>query len=184
MVRLAMPPPYQQDGKDTAMPSKKSITTLEDLFLHTLQDIYFAENQITKALPLMAKKAGNAQLKEGFETHLAETKEQIVRLESVFKKLGKKAAGAECPAIEGIIEEAQELMSEIGDQHVLDTAMAAAAQAVEHYEISRYGTLIALAKQLGHDDCVKPLQETLAEEKATDAKLTKLSESASFKQAA
>jgi ferritin-like metal-binding protein YciE len=166
------------------MALKKPIKTLGDLFLHTLQDIYFAEQQITKALPVMAKKATNKALKDGFESHLAETKEQIVRLEGVFKTLGEKPKGEECPAIEGIIAEAKELMGEIGDAHVLDVAMAAAAQAVEHYEISRYGTLIALAKQLGHKDVVKPLQETLAEEKATDAKLTKISEAAEFRQAA
>lgn len=170
--------------KDMEMASKKTIKTLDDLFLHTLQDIYFAENQIAKNLPTMAKKASNPELKQGFEQHLAETREQITRLNDVFGMLGEKPKGEECPAIEGIIEEAKELMGEIGDAHVLDVAIAAAAQAVEHYEISRYGTLIALARQLGHKDAVKLLQATLAEEKATDAKLTKLSESAVFKQAA
>jgi ferritin-like metal-binding protein YciE len=161
-----------------SMASKKPIKTVDELFLHTLQDIYFAEHAIAKALPLMAKKAANVALKEGFETHLEETKEQIIRLDEIFAALGEKAKGEKCPAIEGIIEEAKELIEEIGDAQVLDLAMAAAAQAVEHYEISRYGTLIALAKQLGHKDAIKPLQTTLAEEKATDAKLTKLSESA------
>ncbi len=166
------------------MALKKSIKTLDDLFLHTLRDIYFAEQQITKALPKMAKKATNPDLKEGFESHLAETKIQIGRIDTIFDQLGEKHKGEECPAIEGIIKEAEELMGEIGDAHVLDVAMAAAAQAVEHYEISRYGTLIALAKQLGHNDVVKALQDTLAEEKAADAKLTKLSEAQSFRKAA
>jgi ferritin-like metal-binding protein YciE len=166
------------------MATKKTINTLEDLFLHTLQDIYFAENEIAKNLPVMAKKSHNPELKHGFEAHLAETKGQIRRLEDVFKLLGQKAKGEECPAIEGILKEAEELMGEIGDAHVLDAAIAAAAQAVEHYEISRYGTLISLAKQLGHTNVVKPLQETLAEEKATDAKLTKIVESSEFKKAA
>ncbi len=159
------------------MATSKPIKTMDDLFLHTLQDIYFAEHEITKALPAMAKKASNPALREGFETHLEETKEQIVRLEGIFEKLGVKAKGEECPAIEGIITEAKELMGEIGDAQVMDAAMAAAAQAVEHYEISRYGTLIALARQLGHHEAIRPLEATLAEEKATDAKLTKVAES-------
>ncbi len=164
--------------------SKKPIKTLDDLFLHTLQDIYFAEHHIAKALPVMAKKSTNPALKEGFEQHLEETKGQIQRLEEIFELLGQKPKGEECPAIEGIIEEAKELMGEIGEPHVLDVAIAAAAQAVEHYEISRYGTLIALATQLGHKAAVKPLQATLAEEKATDAKLTKLSQSQVLHEAA
>jgi len=159
------------------MATKKPIRTLEDLFLHTLQDIYFAEREITKALPLMAKKSTNTALREGFEIHLEETQEQIVRLDEIFAALGEKAKGEKCPAIQGIIAEAKEIMGEIGDPQVMDAAIAAAAQAVEHYEISRYGTLIALARQLGHKEAVMPLQATLAEEKATDAKLTKLAES-------
>lgn len=166
------------------MASKKPIKTLDDLFLHTLQDVYFAEQHIAKNLPTMAKKSSHPELKAGFEQHLVETREQITRLDQVFALLNEKPKAEECPAIEGIIEEAKELMGEIGDAHVLDVAIAAAAQAVEHYEISRYGTLIAIAKQLGHKDAVKLLQETLAEEKATDAKLTKISESSNFKQAA
>ena len=158
------------------MASKKPIQTLDDLFLHTLQDIYFAEHEIAKALPLLMKKSSNPALKEGFEVHLEETKEQIVRLDEIFAGLNQKPKGEECPAIEGIITEAKQLMGEIGDAQVMDAALAAAAQAVEHYEISRYGTLIALARQLGHKEAIKPLQATLAEEKATDAKLTKLAE--------
>jgi ferritin-like metal-binding protein YciE len=162
----------------------KNIHSLEDLFLHTLEDIYFAENAIVKALPKMASKATNPELKQGFEAHLEETKRQVTRLEDIFKSLGKHPKGTECPAIEGIIEEADELAGEISDNEVKDTALAAAAQAVEHYEISRYGTLIALVRRLGHDEFVRPLRETLDEEKATDVKLTELSESLLLKKAA
>ena len=166
------------------MTTKKPIKDLDDLFLHTLHDIYFAEHAIIKALPLMARKASNASLKEGLEMHLEETKEQIVRLNGIFASLNEKAKSEKCPAIEGIIEEAKELMSEMRTGSVMDVAMAAAAQAVEHYEISRYGTLISLARHLGKKEAIKPLQATLAEEQATDAKLTKLSESEVLHEAA
>jgi ferritin-like metal-binding protein YciE len=166
------------------MAAKKSINNLEELFLHTLSDIYFAEQAIVRALPQMVKKAGNEQLREGFEAHLEETKQQIKRLETVFQSCNQKAHGERCPAIEGIIEEANELAAEIGDAQTKDLALAAAAQAVEHYEISRYGTLISLAKRLGHKEAIKPLQETLAEEKAADVKLTKVSESVLMRDAA
>jgi ferritin-like metal-binding protein YciE len=166
------------------MATNKPIKSLDDLFLHTLRDIYFAENAIIKALPLMARKASNASLKEGLETHLEETKEQIVRLNGIFESLNEKSKSEKCPAIEGIIEEAKELMSEMGTGSVMDVALAAAAQAVEHYEISRYGTLISLARHLGKKEAIKPLQATLAEEKAADAKLTKLSESEVLHEAA
>ena len=153
------------------------IKTLDDLFLHTLEDIYYAENQITKALPTMISKATDAQLKHGFETHLAETEGQIRRLEQVFSILGVEPKQVTCPAINGIIKEANEIAGEISDKAVLDAALTAAAQAVEHYEITRYGTLIAWAKQLGRNDVANLLEETLAEEKATDEKLTAMAES-------
>ncbi len=162
----------------------KKIHSLEELFLHALQDVYFAENAIVKALPKMAGWTKNSELKSGFETHLEETKGHVERLKLVFQKLGQEAEGTKCPAIEGIIEETKELAGDIPDGPVKDAALAAAAQAVEHYEISRYGTLIALARQLGHDDVIKPLQDTLAEEKATDAKLAKLSASSLLSEAA
>ena len=146
-----------------------SIKTLDDLFVHTLQDIYYAENQITKALPTMIKKATDPQLKQGFETHLRETEGQIKRLEQVFKMHGQSAKGVDCPAIDGIIKEANEVASDVADKEVLDAALLASAQAVEHYEITRYGTLIAWAKQLGRSDCASVLQQNLDEEKATDA---------------
>ena len=152
------------------------IKTMNDLFVHTLQDIYYAEQQITKALPKMISKATEPMLRQGFETHLRETENQIRRLERVFEMHGEKAKGVTCPAIDGIIKEANEVASETADPDVLDAALAAAAQAVEHYEISRYGTLIAWARELGRADCASVLEETLAEEKATDAKLTQLAE--------
>ena len=154
----------------------KPIKTLDDLFVHTLQDIYYAEQQIAKSLPKMIAKASDAQLKQGFETHLAETQNQIKRLEQVFQMHGQEAKGVRCAAMDGILEEAQEIMGEVDDQQVLDAAMLASAQAVEHYEITRYGTLIAFAQQLGRNDCASVLQQNLDEEKATDKKLTTIAE--------
>lgn len=153
------------------------IKTMDDLFLHTLQDIYYAENQITKALPTMIAKATDPQLKQGFETHLNETREQVKRLEQVFTRLHKQVQGVDCPAIDGIIEEANDVAGEVEDKEVLDAALIASAQAVEHYEMTRYGTLIAWAQQLGHQDVVSLLQQTLDEEKATDKRLTTMAES-------
>ena len=154
----------------------KDIKTLDDLFVHQLRDIYYAEKQIVQALPDMIEKATDPGLKQGFETHLGETKNHVKRLEQVFKMHGVEAKGVECPAIDGIIEEADEIAAEVGDKTVLDAALIAAAQAVEHYEITRYGTLIAWAKQLGRPDCASVLQENLEEEKAADSKLTSLAE--------
>lgn len=155
----------------------RDINTLDDLFVHTLQDIYYAENQITKALPKMIAKATDPQLKQGFEAHLAETQNQIKRLEQVFQMHGHSPKAVDCPAIDGIIKEANEIAGEIGDKDVLDAALLASAQAVEHYEITRYGTLVTWAKQLGRQDCASVLQQTLDEEKATDQKLTAIAES-------
>lgn len=155
----------------------KDIKTLDDLFVHQLQDVYYAENQITKALPTMISKATDPQLKQGFELHLAETKNQIKRLERVFEMHGHKPKGVTCPAIDGIIAEANEVAGDVADKEVLDAALIASAQAVEHYEITRYGTLVAWAKQLGRNDCASVLQETLDEEKATDHKLSAMAES-------
>ena len=155
----------------------KDIGTLHDLFLHTLQDIYYAEHQITKALPKMIDKATSPELKKGFETHLKETEGQIARLERAFASLDQKPKAVTCPAIDGIIKEANEIAGEISDKAVLDAALIAAAQAVEHYEITRYGTLIAWSKQLGRDQIAAILQETLDEEYATDDKLTAMATS-------
>ena len=154
----------------------KSIATLDDLFVHTLQDIYYAENQITKALPTMIGKATDPQLKQGFQTHLAETQNHIKRLEQVFQMHGHSPKGVDCPAIDGIVKEANEIAGDISDKEVLDAALLASAQAVEHYEITRYGTLIAWAKQLGRADCASVLQKNLDEEYATDKKLTAMAE--------
>jgi ferritin-like metal-binding protein YciE len=152
----------------------KDIKTLNDLFVHTLRDIYYAEQQITKNLPDMIEKATDQTLKNGFETHLAETRGQIARLEKVFKMHGVEAKGVDCPAIDGILKEAGEVAGDVDDKEVLDAALIAAAQAVEHYEITRYGTLVAWAKKLGREDCASVLQQNLDEEKATDQKLNGL----------
>jgi len=145
--------------------------TMQDLFVHTMQDIYYAEHQIEKALPEMIEKASDAELKKGFRTHLKQTKGQIKRLDQAFRKLKMTPEGTKCPAIEGIIEEAKEIAGEIDDKMVLNAALIAAAQAVEHYEITRYGTLVAWAKLLGRNDVAKMLNMNLKEEKATDKKL-------------
>ena len=126
----------------------KDIKNMDDLFVHTLRDIYYAEKQIVKALPEMVEKASNQQLKQGFQTHLRETENHVKRLDQVFNLIGKKAQGVDCPAIDGIIEEAKEVAGEVQNKAVLDAALIAAAQAVEHYEMTRYGTLIAWAKEL------------------------------------
>jgi len=155
----------------------KDIKTMNDLFVHTLRDIYYAEQQLVKALPKMVEKASDPGLKQAFQAHLGETKNQVTRLEQVFKMHGEDAKGVDCPAIDGIIEEAEDVAGDVDDKEVLDAALAAAAQAVEHYEISRYGSLIAWAKRLGRNDCASVLQKNLDEEKAADSKLTQLAES-------
>jgi ferritin-like metal-binding protein YciE len=155
----------------------KDIKSLDDLFVHTLQDIYYAENQITKALPKMIEKATDSQLKQSFQTHLTEAQNQIKRLERVFEMHGKKPKGVDCPTIDGLIKEANEVAGDVADKQVLDAALIASAQAVEHYEIARYGTLIAWAEQLGRSDCAGVLRQNLDEEKATDKKLTAMAES-------
>ncbi|MDX6805340.1 ferritin-like domain-containing protein [Terrihabitans rhizophilus] len=151
-----------------------AVKTMEDLFLHTLKDVYHAEKQVLKALPKMAKKAGSPELKQAFETHRTETEGQVERLEKVFELVGKRAQGKPCAAMEGLIEESKEAMEEIEDKDVLDAALLSDAQAVEHYEITRYGTMIAWAQQLGMDEAVGLLEQTLAEEKKTDELLNKL----------
>ena len=154
----------------------KDIKTMDDLFVHTLRDIYYAEKQILKALPKMIDKATNVELRNGFERHLVETEGHVERLEQVFEMHGVEAKGVDCPAIDGIIKETNEIAGEVEDPQVLDAALIAAAQAVEHYEITRYGTLIAWANELGRSDCAAVLEQNLAEEKATDKKLTAMAE--------
>ena len=154
----------------------KDIKTMDDLFVHTLRDIYYAEKQILTALPKMIDKATTVELRNGFERHLVETEGHVERLEQVFEMHGVEAKGVDCPAIDGIIKETNEIAGEVEDPQVLDAALIAAAQAVEHYEITRYGTLIAWANELGRSDCAAVLEQNLAEEKATDKKLTAMAE--------
>lgn len=153
------------------------IKTMDDLFVHTLRDIYYAENKILKSLPEMIDKTTNRELTSGLKKHLQETENHVAWLEQVFKLHGVEPKGINCPAIDGIIEEAEEVASEVEDKEVLDAAIIAATQAVEHYEITRYGTLVAWAHQLGRDDCAAILTKTLDEEKAADRKLTDVAES-------
>jgi ferritin-like metal-binding protein YciE len=154
----------------------KDIKTMNDLFVHQLQDIYYAEKQLVKALPKMAEKATDKLLKQSFLTHLDETTGHVGRLEEVFRMHGAEVKAVNCPAIDGIIKEADEVTGEVADKDVLDAALINAAQAAEHYEITRYGSLIAWARQLGRNDCASILQKTLDEEKTTDKKLTSLAE--------
>ena len=156
------------------MPAKEK--TLNDLFLHTLKDVYYAEKQILKSLPKMAKAAESEELKQAFETHREETQGQIERLEQVFEMLGKPARGVQCEAIMGIIEEGKEVMEDFAESEALDAGILAAAQAVEHYEITRYGSLKTWAQELGMADAAKLLDQNLQEEKKTDQLLTQLAE--------
>lgn len=161
-----------------------AIKNLEDLFIHTLKDIYFAEKQIKKVLPKMIEKADDGKLRGLLEDHLDETGVHLERLTKVFDLVGEKATGEKCPAIVGIVDEAEELMSEIKDADTRDAAMIGAAQAVEHYEITRYGTLCVWARQLGYEEVRNLLEETLSEEKDADSKLTQIAEGGLNRQAA
>jgi len=156
-----------------------SVKTMEDLFVATLKDIYYAEKQILKALPAMVKKANGDDLRKALETHRKETEGQVDRLDKVFKLIDVPARGKKCEAIEGIIDEAKEHMEEIENDDVLDAGMISSAQAVEHYEICRYGTLIEWAKDLGHDDAVALLQQNLDEEKNADSLLSRIAKTSS-----
>jgi ferritin-like metal-binding protein YciE len=151
--------------------------TMDALFLHHVKDIYYAEKQIIKALPKMAKATSSPELKKAFEHHLDETEGQVERLEQIFKILGKPVQGVRCDAIEGLISEAKEVMDEAEDAGVMNAGLLASAQAVEHYEIARYGTMSAWAAQLGLAKAVKLIDETLKQEKAADQLLTKIAES-------
>jgi len=161
-----------------------AVKTMEDLFVETLKDIYYAEKHILKALPAMVKKADDATLKDALETHRKETQGQIERLEQVFKMMDVPARGKKCDAIEGILAEAKEHMDDIEDAQVLDAGMIGSAQAVEHYEITRYGSLIAWARQIGRDDTIKLLEANLAEEKNADALLSKIAKATVNRKAA
>ena len=155
----------------------KPIKTLEDLYVHMLQDMYYAEQQIAKNLPTMIEKAAEPQLKQGLTMHLEETRNQAKRLERVFEMLGIAAKGVTCAAMDGILAEAKEVLGDVSDQDVIDVAIIASSQAIEHYEITRYGTLVAFAKELGRQDCAAVLQQSLDEEHAADRKLTAVAES-------
>jgi ferritin-like metal-binding protein YciE len=160
------------------MAAKEKDKDIHDLFLDTLKDIYYAEKQILKALPKMAKAASSDKLRAAFEKHHGETEGQVERLEQIFELLDKPARGKTCDAIQGILDEGKEIMEEYKGSEALDAGMLAAAQAVEHYEISRYGTLKQWAQQLGMKDAVRLLDQTLQEEKKTDESLTTLAEAA------
>jgi len=153
-----------------------ALKSLEELFLHTLQDVYFAENHLTQQLSRLIETAWNAELKGLFHDHLEETRTHIARLDQVFEILGSPAKGTSCPAIEGLTRETEELVALIDDKTTLDAALIAAAQAIEHYEITRYGTLIAWALELDHKQIADILRDTLAEEKGADSKLLRLAE--------
>ncbi|VTZ24925.1 Protein YciF [Methylocella tundrae] len=151
-----------------------AVKSMNDLFLHTLKDIYYAEKQIYKSLPKMAKGAAAPELKKAFEKHREETEQQIERIEKIFESCGVAARSVRCEAMDGILAEAKETMEEIDDSSVCDAGIVASAQTVEHYEIARYGALIAWANQLGMKEASRLLSETLAEEKKTDELLTQL----------
>lgn len=152
------------------------IKDLNDLFVHTLKDIYYAEKQILKAMPDMIENASSSDLKSAITAHQSQTEAQVDRLEKVFSQIGEDAKAVKCPAIEGILKETKELMDETSDDATRDAAIISAAQAVEHYEITRYGTLATWAEQLGYTDAIGLLRETLSEEEETDEKLTRLAE--------
>jgi ferritin-like metal-binding protein YciE len=152
------------------------VKTLEDLFHETLQDMYYVENKLVKTLPEMAEKATSPELKTAIEEHLAETETHVERLEEVFAEIEQEPEAKKCDALEGLIKEAEEVMGDIEDEKTLDSAIIASAQTVEHYEIARYGTLAAWARELGHEEAESLLQEILDQEKAADEKLTELAE--------
>jgi ferritin-like metal-binding protein YciE len=165
------------ETRNSTLGTKMKLDSLEPLFVEELRDIYNAENQLTKALPKMAKAASSEELKSAFQEHLEQTKEHMERLEEIFEEMGKKPTGKTCKAMKGLVEEGSEMMQEDGEDSVIDAAIIAAAQKIEHYEIASYGTVRAWAEQLGKDDAVDLLQQTLDEESETNEKLTELAES-------
>ena len=160
------------------------VKSMDDLFVHALRDIYYAENQILKALPDMVDKASDPQLKRGLEKHLHETEGQVERLREVFRLHNAEIRGIDCPAIDGILSEASDTMGEADNRAVLDAALIFSAQAVEHYEITRYGSLISWARLLGHPDCASLLEQNLAEEIAADKALSEIAEGSVNRRAA
>jgi ferritin-like metal-binding protein YciE len=160
--------------KPIAKKRSQPMDSLKDLFEETLKDVYFAENAILKALPKMEGKATAPELKQAFRDHFKETQAQVKRLDEIFGLMGKKAESKECPALKGLVQETEEMISAAHRPEVMDAGLIGCAQAVEHYEIARYGTLIAWAEQLQLDDAIELLEETLEEEEATDDRLTEL----------
>ena len=160
------------------------VKTMEDLFIHELSDTYSAEKQMSKSLPKIARAVSDPKLKEAFENHLEETNGQIERIDQVVELLGIKLKRVKCAAMEGLVEESKEVMDSIEQGPLRDAALIGSAQKAEHYEIASYGTLAALAKQLGYEDAIPLLQATLEEEKATDEKLTMLAEQGGNQRAA
>lgn len=161
-----------------------AVKTLEDLFHETLKDAYYVEKKLVKTLPKMAKKASSPDLKEAIENHLAETETHVQRLEDVFKAMGKRPVSKKCEALDGLLKEADETLAEIEDDDTSDAAIIASAQAVEHYEIARYGTLAAWARDLGNEDAVSALEQTLEEEKMANKALSGIAESGANQRAA
>jgi ferritin-like metal-binding protein YciE len=154
-----------------------TITTMHDLFVHTLKDIFYVEKKLVAELPRMARKANNPELRRAFADHAAQTEAHISRLEEVFDMIEVQPRGEKCPALDGLLEEAKDLLKDVKDADVLDAGLLAAAQAVEHYEITRYGTLVAWSQQLGISEVEPILEETLEEEKETDKLLTEIAKS-------
>lgn len=153
-----------------------SLETLQDLLVHELKDLYSAERQLVQALPKMAKAASSDELRTAFENHLAQTEEQVTRLEQIMESFGESPRGQKCDGMEGLIEEGKNLMKEEADEDVMDAGIIAAAQKVEHYEIASYGTVVEYARVLGHTEAVQLLEQTLEEEKSADELLTQLAE--------
>ena len=168
----------KETGDRNLQKNKEMNNELHELFIDELADVYNAEQQLLKALPKMAKAANSTELQEAFESHLEETQEHVSRLEQIFKGLGETLKRKKCKAMEGLLEEGEEIMEEFGDSNALDAALIAAAQKVEHYEIATYGTLRTWAELMDHQDAVELLEETLEEEKAADEKLTGIAENA------
>ncbi len=161
-----------------------TIENLKDLFLHTLQDVYYVEKQIVKTLPKLIKQTDSSELTRALEAHLEETTQQVARLEEVFALLDEKPTAKKCPGIDGILKEGNDLLADIKDPDTCDAGIIASAQAVEHYEITRYGTLVSWAELMGHKDAAQILGKTLKEEYGADQKLTKLAERRLNKEAA
>jgi ferritin-like metal-binding protein YciE len=172
-----------RNGSEPAEETSMENNPLHELLIDEIGDIYNAEQQLVKALPKMVKAAQSEELREAFESHLEETQNQVKRLEDAVENLGAKMPRKKCPAMEGLIEEAAEMMQEYKDEPTIDAVLIAAAQKVEHYEIATYGTLAAWSRQMGHDDATDLFEESLEEEKAADEKLTEIAESLANAQA-